>query len=83
MILTGKHEQPGESLVALAPDGRTVAIATGADITLYSALTGQLEQTFHDVHTRKSSHFIILQLLCICEIQPRNMPITYLSRELS
>ena len=55
LLLTGDYDHSGESVIAIAPDGRTVAIATGADITLYSALTGEKENYFQDVHSSENN----------------------------
>merc|ERR1712038_1088990 len=51
LITTGKHSNTGaHCLIALSPDGRSVAIATGADISLYDAVTAELAATFENAH---------------------------------
>lgn len=41
------------SRIALSPDGRVVAVSNGSDIAMYSAITGELEEEFHDVHSKE------------------------------
>ena len=54
LLKTGQHNSNGhDSLIALSPDGRTVAIATGVNISVYSTLTAQCEEVILDVHTSK------------------------------
>ncbi|CAG0886288.1 unnamed protein product [Darwinula stevensoni] len=53
LISTNKYEsQPGEkTLLALSPDGRTVAITSGNDLLLFSAISGNLEKRISNIHT--------------------------------
>ncbi|KAL7848511.1 hypothetical protein AOLI_G00232290 [Acnodon oligacanthus] len=39
------------SRIALSPDGRAVAVSSGRDVAVYSAVSGQLEEEFHSVHS--------------------------------
>ena len=55
LIQTGKYDHSGPSLIALSPDGRTVAIATTYNISMYNATTAELAQTFENVHSSKLS----------------------------
>lgn len=51
MLKTGKYNHTGPALIALSPDARTVAIATGSDVVVFEAETTDCAQSFHDVHT--------------------------------
>ncbi|KAI0209773.1 Transducin beta-like protein 2 [Lamellibrachia satsuma] len=50
LLQTGQYENAGKSMIALSPDGRTVAIATGTSISVFNGQTGVCEQTFREVH---------------------------------
>jgi len=54
-IQTGKAHlylsDPSVTLCALAPDGRSLAIASQSNLTLYQAASGQEEAQFTDVHS--------------------------------
>lgn len=51
LLKTGKYNHTGPALIALSPDARTVAIATGSDVVVFEAETTDCAQSFHDVHT--------------------------------
>ena len=53
LLTTGKYNHTGPSLVALSPDGRSVAIATTYSISMYDAESGELAQTFENAHASK------------------------------
>ena len=57
LLQTGQYENAGKSMIALSPDGRTVAIATGTSISVFNGQTGVCEQTFREVHNSKFSYF--------------------------
>ncbi|NXX83818.1 TBL2 protein, partial [Urocolius indicus] len=48
-LLTGSCEGPAPHRIALAPDGRVLAVSSGADIAVYNGSGGQEEQ-FRAVH---------------------------------
>lgn len=50
LLKSWRFEYPGPSLIALSPDARTVALATGTTIRFYSVLSSDCEQTIEDVH---------------------------------
>ena len=54
-MVTGKYTHSGPSLVALAPDLGTVAIACNSDVSFYKAATTEHDMTIADVHTSKIS----------------------------
>ena len=70
LLQTGRYENTGKSMIALSPDGRTVAIATGTSISVFSTLTGACEQTFRDVHNSECRSFtdgkLLIRLIRIC-----------------
>lgn len=41
------------SRIALSQDGRVVAVSSGCDIAMYNAVTGELEEEFHGVHSEE------------------------------
>ncbi|XP_044142988.1 transducin beta-like protein 2 [Bufo gargarizans] len=50
LLLTGKWSGKEPCRIALSPDGRTVAIASVCDITVYNSQTGAIEEEFKSVH---------------------------------
>ncbi|XP_056414615.1 transducin beta-like protein 2 [Hyla sarda] len=50
LLFTGKWSSKEPCRIALSPDGRIVAIASVCDITVYNALTGEIEEEFKSVH---------------------------------
>ncbi|XP_054716385.1 LOW QUALITY PROTEIN: transducin beta-like protein 2 [Uloborus diversus] len=52
LLKTSPHQSSSKCLTALSPDGRTVAIAetTASDVTIYSAVTGELQVHLKDIH---------------------------------
>lgn len=51
LLKTWKYDYPGPSLIALSPDARTVALATGTTISVYNVASSDCQQTFEDVHS--------------------------------
>ena len=41
--------------IALSPDGRTIALATGENVTFYSAITGNQEALLEGIHSGSSA----------------------------
>lgn len=41
------------SRIALSPDGRVVAVSSISDVAMYNAVTGELEEEFHNVHNEE------------------------------
>ncbi|XP_061868291.1 transducin beta-like protein 2 isoform X2 [Colius striatus] len=50
VLLTGSCEGPEPHRIALAPDGRVLAVSSGADIAVYSTGSGRQEEQFRAVH---------------------------------
>ncbi|XP_002732961.1 transducin beta-like protein 2, partial [Saccoglossus kowalevskii] len=59
LLHTGNYDYNGPCKCAIAPDGLSVAIATGYDVSLYDATSGEEEETFNDVHTEPISALAI------------------------
>ncbi|XP_077995758.1 transducin beta-like protein 2 [Glandiceps talaboti] len=51
LLYTGQFDHNGPAKIALAPDGLSVAIATGYDVSLYDATSGEEEETFREIHS--------------------------------
>ena len=61
LIYTGKLCGTGPSLIALSPDGRSVAVAQESAITICNSLTGDLKNentTGKPIHLHTSSDLI-------------------------
>ncbi|XP_063299739.1 transducin beta-like protein 2 [Pelobates fuscus] len=50
LLHTGSWSGNEPCRIALSPDGRVIAISSISDITVYNALTGDVEEEFHSVH---------------------------------
>jgi hypothetical protein len=61
LIKTGSIEFTSPCLIALSPDGRSVAIANESTISVHSAISGKQEEKFSNVfsgtYLRLSPHF--------------------------
>ena len=51
LLYTGKLYGTGPSLIALSPDGRSVAVAQESAITICNSLTGDDEEHIENVHS--------------------------------
>ncbi|OCT91143.1 transducin beta-like protein 2 isoform X1 [Xenopus laevis] len=50
LLYTGKISVSDPCRIALSPDARVLAISSISDITVFSTLTGAVEEEFHSVH---------------------------------
>ena len=50
MLRTWKYDFPGPSLIALSPDARTVALASGTTIKVYNVASSNCQEIIEDVH---------------------------------
>jgi WD40 repeat protein len=50
LLGTWRYDQSGPSQIALSPDARTVILATGANLSIYSVTMQDCQQTLEDVH---------------------------------
>lgn len=63
LLHTGKFDGTEKAIVALSHDGRTVALAQGCTLSIYNAVTTDLEKTIENVHTSKLFILSLLYLL--------------------
>lgn len=50
LLRTWKYDFPGPSLIALSPDARTVALASGTTIKVYNVASSDCQEIIEDVH---------------------------------
>ncbi|XP_023232960.1 transducin beta-like protein 2 isoform X2 [Centruroides sculpturatus] len=50
LLKTGNFDHRGPCLVALSPDGRTVALAMLSTVTIYSGVTGEKQSLLENIH---------------------------------
>lgn len=64
LMATGQCPGPGESKIALSPDGRTVALAINNNIYMYMAATADEEGCMTDVHDGEYKYRITTLASC-------------------
>lgn len=55
LLYSGKVTSPGPALIALSPDGRTVAVGVDTSIAFWDAATEQQDELFENVHAESMS----------------------------
>ena len=65
LLCSGQVTTVGPSLVALSPDGRTVAVGTDTSVTFWDAANGQQDQTLENLHAgmSPSSHWDLIRII--------------------